>query len=175
MITDEGAAISALTYRLNQIEKRIAMVNQVEPRFAMQEHKITQLAGMIAKLKDDADKGQIDKFVSIIDNIRLTIHRKKITQRVLDDYVPLETPNELLPELQISRNNRPYEIVKKRWELWKTQIDSGATPAQLARAWGCDRGSVYHAIKNKFVASRGTGRIPKSRHSAMRAKKSSIK
>jgi len=169
LITSEGAAISIVTYRLKQIEER----------FAMQEHKITQLAGMIGKLKDNADKGQIDNLASIMANIRLTIPRKMITEHIQGDDIPLETPKELLPTFQTVRSNRSYEVVKKRWELWKTQIDSGATPAQLAKAWGCERGSVYHAIKNKFVARRGTGRklveFPKCRHSAMRAKKRNIK
>jgi uncharacterized coiled-coil protein SlyX len=169
MITTESAAISAVTYRLKQIEER----------FTMQEHKITQLAGMIGKLKDNSDKGQIDNLASIMANIRLTIPRKMIREHIQGDDIPLETPKELLPTFQTVRSNRSYEVVKKRWELWKTQIDSGATPAQLAKAWGCERGSVYHAIKNNFVARLGTGRklveFPKCMRSAMRAKKRNIK
>ena len=157
----------------------IHRIKMLEERMAGQDAQITQLAGMIGKLKDNADKGQIDNLTSIMAKIRLTIPRKIITEHIQGDDIPIETPKELLPTLQTVRNNRSYEVVKKRWELWKTQIDSGATPAQLAKAWGCERGSVYHAIKNKFVARRSTGRnlieFPKCRHSAMRAKKRNIK
>jgi len=176
VITSEGAAIGALTYRLKQIEERLTMQSH---KFTLQDHKINQLAGIIGKLKENSDKGQIDNLASIMANIRLTIPRKMITEHIQGDDIPLETPKELLPTFQTVRSNRSYEVVKKRWELWKTQIDSGATPAQLAKAWGCERGSVYHAIKNKFVARRGTGRrlveFPKCMRSAMRSKQRSIK
>jgi len=175
MITEEGAAISTLTYRIKEVEERLTMQSH---KFTLQDHKINQLAGIIGKLKENSDKGQIDNLASIMAKIRLTIPRKIITEHIQGDDIPIETPKELLPTFQTVRSNRSYEVVKKRWELWKTQIDSGATPAQLAKAWGCERGSVYHAIKNKFVARRGTGRnlveFPKCRHSAMRAKKRSI-
>jgi hypothetical protein len=176
MITEESAAISTLAYRLKQIEERFAMQSH---KFTLQDHKINQLAGIIGKLKENSDKGQIDNLASIMANIRLTIPRKMIRDHIQGDDIPIETPKELLPTFQTVRSNRSYEVVKKRWELWKTQIDSGATPAQLAKAWGCERGSVYHAIKNKFVARLGTGRklveFPKCMRSAMRSKKRNIK
>ena len=154
----------------------IHRIKMLEERMAGQDAQITQLAGMIARAKEDGGQGQIDKLASIIDNIRLTIPLKTISQHIQGGHSPLEIPKELLPTVgkYRTRSNRTYEVVKKRWALWKTQLDSGVTPSELAKAWGCDRGTILYAIKNKFTARASNGRklvrYPKSRHSAIRSK-----
>jgi len=135
----------------------IHRIKMLEERMAGQDAQITQLAGMIARAKENGGQGQIDKLATIIDNIRLTIPLKTITQHLQGGHSPLEIPKELLPTVgkYRTRSNRTYEVVKKRWALWKTQLDAGAGVAELARAWGCDRGTVLYAIRNDFTPSKG--------------------
>ena len=168
MITNESAAISAVTYRVKEIEDRLAM----------QDHKITQLAELISY---NGSQAQIDKLTSIIENIRLTIPLKTITQHIQGGHSSLEIPKELLPTIgkYRARSNRTYETVKKRWALWKLQLDAGVSATELARAWGCDRSSILYARKNRFVARASNGRKlvkhPLCSHSARRSMKRSIK
>ena len=75
----------------------IHRIKMLEERMAGQDAQITQLAGMIARAKEDGGQGQIDKLASIIDNIRLTIPLKTISQHIQGGHSPLEIPKELLP------------------------------------------------------------------------------
>ena len=135
----------------------IHRIKLLEDRMAGQDQQISQLAMIIAKAKEDGGQGQIDKLASIIDNIRLTIPLKTISQHLEGGHSPLEIPKELLPTVgkYRTRSNRTYEVVKKRWALWKTQLDAGASVAEMSKAWGCDRGTVLYAIRNDFIPSKG--------------------
>ena len=72
----------------------------------------------------------------------------------------LQIPNDLMPTIgkYRARKNRSYEIVKKRWDLWKLQLESGLTIYQIAKAWGCDHSSVSHARSRNFEPRRTNGR-----------------
>jgi len=159
----------------------IHRIKMLEERMAGQDQQITQLAGMIARAKEDGGQGQIDKIASIIDSIRLTVPIKTIAEHIQGGSSPIEIPKELLPTAgkHRARSNRTFGVVNKRWALWKVQFEAGMSPLQIAKAWGCDRSSVMYARKNRFVTRASNGRklveFPKCRHSAMRAKKRSIK
>jgi hypothetical protein len=43
------------------------------------------------------------------------------------------------------RYGRSVEEVKKRWAEWKRLEEDGMTPAQIARRWSVDRGTVEYA------------------------------
>ena len=43
------------------------------------------------------------------------------------------------------RYGRSVEEVKKRWAEWKKLEEDGMTPAQIARRWSVDRGTVEYA------------------------------
>ena len=165
---NESPAIMAVTYRIKEIEDRLAM----------QDHKITHLTELISY---NGSQAQIDKIASIIENIRLSIPQKTITEYIQGGNSSVEIPKELLPTLgkYRARSNRTYEVVKKRWALWKLQLDAGVSATEIAKAWGCDRSSVLYAIKNRFVARASNGRKlvkhPLCSHSARRSMKRSIK
>jgi len=143
----------------------IHRIKMLEERMEGQDAQITQLAGLIARAKEDGGQAQIDKLATIIDNIRLTIPVKTISQHIQGGHSPLEIPKELLPTVGKYRNrsNRTYDVVKKRWALWKTQLDAGVSPTELSKAWGCYRGTVLNAIRNNFTPSQNLKRKRKKR------------
>lgn len=69
--------------------------------------------------------------------------------------IPLTIPDDLrLVKLkgQRQKRNRPYHIVQKRWALWKEQLKTGISVNALAKAWGCDHGTILFAKKRNFTA-----------------------
>jgi hypothetical protein len=73
---------------------------------------------------------------------------------------PIDLPQIIVPhELRVLRgkfgkcNNRKIEVVRKRWALWRAQYEAGVHIATIARAWGCDRASIFHALKRGWVPS----------------------
>jgi hypothetical protein len=67
---------------------------------------------------------------------------------------PIDLPQIIVPhELRVLRgkfgkcNNRKIEVVRKRWALWRAQYEAGISLSTIARAWGCDHGSICHAKK----------------------------
>ena len=133
----------------------IHRIKMLEERMAGQDAQITQLAGMIAKAKEDG--GQIDKLASMMGEIARTIPLKPITHQIEGVDSLLQIPRELLPRVTKSKtgSNRTYEVVKKRWALWKTQLAAGANINEMARAWNCHRSSIKYASRYDFVASNG--------------------
>ena len=89
----------------------------------------------------------------------------------------LQIPKDLMPTIgkYRARKNRSYEIVKKRWALWKVQLESGLTQNQIAKAWGCDHASISYARRRNFEPRKTKGRplveFPVSERSAVLSKK----
>ena len=122
---------NALVYRVKTLEDKIAEQNT----------KIAMLASQIAQNKPTMG---LETASSVVEGI---------TPRI-------EIPKELLPTIGKHRasRNRTYEIVKKRWGLWKLQFEAGMSQNQIARAWGCDHGSINHAKNHNFEPRRSVGR-----------------
>jgi hypothetical protein len=82
----------------------------------------------------------------------------------------IDIPNIIVPEeLRVLKgklgrcNNRKYEIVKRRWALWKAQYEAGVPMTTIARAWNCDHGTIAYARSNNWKASPGWGRAKRVR------------
>lgn len=82
----------------------------------------------------------------------------------------IDLPNIIVPEeLRVLKgklgrcNNRKYEIVKRRWALWKAQYEAGIPMNTIARAWNCDHGTIAYARANGWKASPGWGRASRKR------------
>lgn len=75
--------------------------------------------------------------------------------------MPVNLPEIIVPhELRVLKgkygkcNNRKIEVVQKRWALWKAQYEAGISLSTIARAWGCDHGSICHAKKQGWNPSK---------------------
>ena len=100
---------------------------------------------------------------------RLGLERAKTAESI-------DLPQIIVPqELRVLRGkygkckNRKIEVVQKRWALWKVQYEAGISLAAIARAWGCDHGSICHAKKNNWNPSKQTRHnYPTERKKAVR-------
>jgi hypothetical protein len=114
---------AALVYRVKVLEEKLVdQANQITTLASQIAHNRTEMALKEAK---EVEEG--------------------ITTR-------LQIPKDLMPTIgkYRARKNRSYEIVKKRWALWKVQFESGLSQNQIAKAWGCDHASVSYAKKRNF-------------------------
>lgn len=122
---------NALVYRVKALEDKI--VDQA--------NQITTLASQIAQNRTEMALKEAKEV------------EEGITTR-------LQIPEDLMPTIgkYRARKNRSYEIVKKRWALWKVQMESGLSQNQIAKAWGCDHGSISYAKKRNFEPRSTSGR-----------------
>jgi len=74
---------------------------------------------------------------------------------------PIDLPQIIVPhELRVLKGrggkckNRTFEVVQKRWNLWKAQHEAGIPMNAIARAWDCDHGSICYAKANNWIAKR---------------------
>jgi len=122
---------NALVYRVKTLEGKIAEQN-------------TQIAMLASQIAQNKPRMGLETASSVVEGI---------TTRI-------EIPKELLPTIGKHRasRNRNYETVKKRWGLWKLQFEAGMSQNQIARAWGCDHGTIHHAKNHNFEPRRSVGR-----------------
>jgi len=94
---------------------------------------------------------------------RAELASKGLANLVMGTTTPLDIPKELVPTYgkYRARGNRSHSIVKKRWELWRAQHESGLSLQEIAKAWGCHHTSVLNAKKRNFKARKATGRNTK--------------
>jgi len=127
------------------------------------------------KLVDQAN--QITTLASQIAQNRTEMAIKEANEVAEGISTRLEIPKDLMPTIgkYRARKNRSYEIVKKRWALWKVQLESGLTQNQIAKAWGCDHASISYARSRNFEPRKTKGRplveFPVSERSAVLSKK----
>ena len=98
---------NALVYRVKVLEEKLVdQANQITTLASQIAHNRTEMALKEAK---EVEEG--------------------ITTR-------LQIPKDLMPTIgkYRARKNRSYEIVKKRWALWKVQFESGLSQNQIAKA-----------------------------------------
>jgi uncharacterized coiled-coil protein SlyX len=127
------------------------------------------------KLVDQAN--QITTLASQIANNRTEMALKEAKEVEEGITTRLQIPKDLMPTIgkYRARKNRSYEIVKKRWALWKVQFESGLSQNQIAKAWGCDHASISYARRRNFEPRKTKGRplveFPVSERSAILSKK----
>jgi len=94
---------------------------------------------------------------------RAELASKGLANLVMGTATPLDIPKELVPTYgkYRARGNRTHSVVKKRWEIWKAQHESGISLRDIANAWGCHPTSVLNAKNRKFKARKATGRKTK--------------
>ena len=122
------------------------------------------LAATIHRVKMCEDK--LREFEQIVSTLTSTMaqNRAELASKGLERFVigvttPLDIPKELIPTRgkDGARRNREYSTVKKRWTLWKHQLDSGMSMSELARAWGVHRTTIMFAKKQKFIVRKAKG------------------
>ena len=139
MNTQMEQAISTLTYRVSQLERRAeaaeAMAKQTQATLHALNHELAVGRGGIAdinqKMSDAVMKAFLDeKDIAVPNDLRITKAKR--------------TPGK---KRFAGGGNRETHIVKRRWALWRAQIKMGYTPQQIARAWGCNRTTINNAMK----------------------------
>jgi len=115
--------------------------------------------GLLRKAKDnDPIKAYLAPLCSRIGQIEARIGLEKAKSAE-----PIDLPEIIVPhELRILKGkagktkNRKFEVVQKRWSLWKAQHLAGIPLNAIARAWGCDHGSISYAKKHGWIARKQT-------------------
>jgi hypothetical protein len=94
---------------------------------------------------------------------RAELASKGLANLVMGTTTPLDIPKELVPTYgkYRARGNRSHSIVRKRWELWKAQHQSGLSIQEIAKAWGCHHTSIINAKNRNFIPRKATGRNKK--------------
>ena len=122
------------------------------------------LAATIHRVKMCEDK--LREFEQMVTTLTSTMaqNRAELASQGLEKFVlgvttPLDIPKELVPTYGKAgaRRNREYSTVKKRWTLWKHQLESGMSMNELARAWGVHPTTILFAKKQNFIVRKAKG------------------
>lgn len=122
------------------------------------------LAATIHRVKLCEEK--IKEFEQIVTTLtsQMAQNRAELASKGLERFVmgvttPLDIPKELVPTFGAgrARRNRTYASVKKRWTIWKHQVNSGITIPEIAKAWGVHPSSIIHARSKNFETKKLKG------------------
>lgn len=113
-------------------------------------HRIT----MLERERDEFNK-KLTSLYTTIGQIRseLALGGGLVKEKTLD--TPIVVPDDLRlinKQGQRQKRNRAYHVVQKRWNLWAEQLKTGISVNALAKAWGCDHGTILFAKKRNFKA-----------------------
>lgn len=148
----------SLVQQAKEFEDRVTIPKRL---FAIEErlNLIDQTLAMLRKAKEnDPIKAYLQPLCSRIAQIeaRIGLEKAKTAE-------PIDLPEIIVPhELRIIKGkagktkNRKFEVVQKRWALWKAQHLAGIPLNAIARAWGCDHGSISYAKKHGWIARKQT-------------------
>jgi hypothetical protein len=137
-------AISALTYRVSQTERKIeelqALLAQANTNIAAMGHELAMARAGVRARAGQIANGIIPAFL---------------------DEKDIAVPNELrISRPKVKRGgrltgggNREATIVARRWAMWKAQLTMGYTVKQIAQAWGCCRTTIENAKERNFEAN----------------------
>jgi len=123
------------------------------------------LAATIHRVKMCEDK--IREFEQMVTTLtaqmahnRAELASKGLATLVMGTTTPLDIPKELVPTYgkYRARGNRKYDVVKKRWAIWKAQYNSGLSLTNIAKAWGCHHTTILNAVNRNFTPRKATGR-----------------
>lgn len=125
----------------------------IEERLEKLELKVSILE---QKQNNDPIKAYLEPLCSRIGQIEAQIGLEKAQSKE-----PIDLPEIIVPhELRVLKGkfgkckNRKIEVVRKRWALWRAQYEAGIAMTTIARAWGCDHGSICHAKKQGWEPSK---------------------
>ena len=134
-------AISALTYRVSQTERKNEELELLCKQTAESLRQLRQeLAANRVTIREDNQRQASAALAGVLDERDIVV------------------PKELrIRPSRIKRGgrrsgggNRTSQVTAKRWTLWKVQREQGYTFQQIARAWGCNHTAVVHAAMHGF-------------------------
>jgi hypothetical protein len=139
-----------------EFEKAVTLPKRIQEL----EERIKELESSLSIMRqareNDPVKAYLEPLCSRIAQIEAQIGLEKAQTKE-----PIDLPQIIVPhELRVLKgkygkcNNRKIEVVQKRWALWKVQYEAGIPLAAIARAWGCDHGSICHAKKQGWNPSK---------------------
>lgn len=139
-----------------QFEQKVTIpkrIKELEERIKELESSLTI---MRQARESDPVKAYLEPLCSRIAQIEAQMGLKKAQTKE-----PIDLPQIIVPhELRVLRGkygkckNRKIDVVQKRWALWKVQYEAGIPMTTIARAWGCDHGSICHAKKQGWNPSK---------------------
>ena len=136
-------AISALTYRVSQTERKNEELELLCRQTAESLRQLRQeLAANRVAMREDNHRQAAAVAAGILDWKDLAVPPELVIGK---------TPKRR-NKRRAAGTNRTAAVVAKRWALWKLQRAQGYTFQQIAKAWGCNHSSVVNAEKNKFNA-----------------------
>lgn len=146
----------SLAEQATDFEARIGTPKRLSNLEERLEKAELQISILTQRLNNDPIKAYLEPLCSRIAQIEAQtgLERAKTKE-------PIDLPQIIVPhELRVLKGkggkckNRTFEIVQKRWNLWKAQHEAGIPMNAIARAWDCDHGSICYAKANNWIAKR---------------------
>lgn len=73
---------------------------------------------------------------------------------VVPDELRIGKPKRNRGKRRAGGGNRSRDVLRRRWALWKIQLQQGYRTDQIARAWGCNRETIDYARNKGFVVGK---------------------
>ena len=146
----------SLAEQAMDFEKAVSIPKKLRAIEERLERLETTISLMRQSKENDPIKAYLHPLCSRIGQIEAQLGLKKAQSAE-----PIDLPQIIVPdELRVLKGkfgkckNRKIEVVQKRWALWKAQYEAGVPIVAIARAWGCDHGSICHAQKRNWEPSK---------------------
>ena len=138
------SGIAALSVRLRSVE---AKLEGFEERIRIRENLEKDAP---KRLSPEMATAMASQLSPICDKIARIEAQMALKQRLsLTEALPptIEVPQDLrmIPGKNGKKQNRTAEVVQRRWHIWQMQHSAGIPLNAIARAWGCDHGSICYA------------------------------
>ena len=135
-------AISALTYRVSQTERRNEELELLCKQTAESLRQLRQeLAANRVTIREDNQRQASAALAGVLDERDIVVPKE----------LRIKPAKVRRGERRSGGGNRTSTTTAKRWALWKLQREQGYTFQQIARAWGCNHTAVVHASKQDFT------------------------
>jgi len=142
-------AISALTYRVSQTERKIEevelLIGQTSESLRNLRHELA--AGRVM-IKAENEKSSRAVMAGVLDERDICVPEE----------LKIKPARRVRGKRKSGGGNRTATITAKRWALWRLQREQGYTFQQIARAWRCNHATIVSASNNGFIPYRKNGK-----------------
>ena len=158
------SGIAALSIRLKAVEDR---VNSFEERVGIKEQLMKdsnkRLSPEMATLLASQLSPLCDKVARI--EAEMGLKQRLTLTKALAPTIEVPQDLRMLPGKKGKKQNRTAEVVQRRWEIWRMQHEAGIPMNAIARAWGCDHGSICYARSKGWKAGDNKRKVKYERRS----------
>ena len=138
------SGIAALSIRLKAVETKL---ESFEERVGIKERLIKEANKRITPEMAQELASQLSPLCDKVARIEAEMGLKQRLTLTKALAPTIEVPQDLrmIPGKRGKKQNRTAEVVQRRWEIWRMQHEAGIPMNAIARAWGCDHGSICYA------------------------------